>query len=754
MASGSSRRTPILPVEFGAVLADADAATVPERAGGRRRPWLLPAVVVGLVCVANLVLLRTELVAAAPANASGRNMAMVRVATDVWAGGHAPLDPWVPDQNAGAAMFHQSEGIPAGLTGLAGVVTGADTAYRVLLYLLLALWPAAVYLAARVAGLGRRVGVAAAVLAPLLVSTWGSGYELAAYVWAGRGWFTQLWGMWALPFAWATAWRCLHGRLNPAWAVAANAAALMLHLATWPFVAIGLVVSAAASGRGGIARRAGRLGTVAVATLVAASAVLVPLLGWLSWSSESATLRRIAGVEGTGFRTALWDLVAGEVYDAGRVPVLTALVATGAVVCALRWRTRPEARAALALWGASLAVFATWTWWHPWFGSLAGGTGSTAPQSLVGVHLSGLVLAAVGAAWLYGKAGRLLATRAPRLAPATAIGILAACAVAVLAPAWVERVAYARAAGRLVEAQATADRTQGAGVAALLAVARERGPGRVYAGGLVAKRPDVRVGRVPLPAWAVYGGADVIGDVLQTSGLAAEPETRIDPDDPGQLSLYGVRYVIDTDNRTPPFPVVELAARPGLKLWELTQNPAFVRPIDGVGPAIDADRSDLASALHGSLGKGNALTQLRTIAFDGAAPGPDTITGQTVPAGGPGRVTTADADPAGGHFGVSVEMDRRGYVVVAASAHQRWRATVDGVDTHVDMLAPAFPAVVLDPGRHTVTFDYEPLGNWTASLLLAGVVVVAGVGAAFRFGGSRREVVERPRHGVGLPREV
>lgn len=738
-----------------------DTATVPANAGAAPSPvrGVVPWLVVGLVCLANLVLLRTELVAAAPANASGRNMAMARVATDEWRAGRVPLDPWLPRQNTGAAMFHQSESAPAQITGILGVALGADTAYRVLLYLLLALWPLAVYLAALLAGSGRRVALAAAVLAPLIVSASGAGYELGAYVWAGRGWFTQLWGMWALPFAWATAWRTLNGRLNPAWAVAANAAALALHLATWPFLLLGLVVSALAAGLDGLARRAGRAAVVLAGALVAASAVLVPLAGWLTWSNASAYLRRIAEVEATGFWGSWWALFTGEVYDAGRIPVMTALVVAGLVVCIRESRRGPWARAAIALWLASLSWFAVWSWWQPWSGSLAGGTGSTPPQPLISVHLSGLVLAAIGAARIFVLARRTLGRHMPAVVAAGLTAATAVVAGAVLAPAWVERTAYALAAGRLVEAQHLADRNQGSSVAELLAVARARGPGRVYAGGLVPKRPDVRIGRVPLPAWAVYGGADVVGDVLQTSGLAVDPEARLDPDDSGQLALYGVRYVLDAGDRPPPFPVVALASRPGLTLWEITQEAGYARPVDGLGPPLEMDRSDVAVVTHGVLDEGRALTQLRTVSFAGGPPGPDTITGKSVAAGGPGRVLAADPDPGGGRFGVDVEMTRRGYVVLAASAHGRWQVTVDGVEVRTDVLAPAFPAVALDPGRHTVTFRYLPLTAWRAWLLVLGAVVVAGVAVLF---GSRRltagsgsdDVVEGPRHAVGLPREL
>ena len=95
------------------------------------------------------------------------------------------------------------------LTGAAGLVIGGDVAFRWSLYLLLSLWPVAVYVVRR--------GCSACAVpqpprrprSPFLVSAIGVGYEPKAYVWIGYGVWAQLWASWTLPLAWAFTWRAM-----------------------------------------------------------------------------------------------------------------------------------------------------------------------------------------------------------------------------------------------------------------------------------------------------------------------------------------------------------------------------------------------------------------------------------------------------------------------------------------------------------------------------------------------------------------
>ncbi len=88
-------------------------------------------------------------------------------------------------------------------------LAGGDVTFRWSLYLLLACWPVSVYAGGRLLGLGRWPAAAAAAVSPLLSSEPGLGYEWGSYVWRGSGTWAQLWGMWALPFAWGLGWRAV-----------------------------------------------------------------------------------------------------------------------------------------------------------------------------------------------------------------------------------------------------------------------------------------------------------------------------------------------------------------------------------------------------------------------------------------------------------------------------------------------------------------------------------------------------------------
>ena len=69
-------------------------------------------------------------------------------------------------------------------------------------------------------------------------------------------------------------------------------------------------------------------------------------------------------------------------------------------------------------------------------------------------------------------------------------------------------------------------------------------------------------------------------------------------------------------------------------------------------------------------------------------------------------------------------MDRRALVVLAASYHGRWEATVDGEPVETQMVAPSFVAVEVPPGTHTVAFRYAPYPAVNYALLF-GVGILA-----------------------------
>lgn len=107
---------------------------------------------------------------------------MVRFATRSFQSGRNPLTEWFPYLGEGSPQFLHYQSLGALITALAGMVVGANAAFRWSLFLLVALWPVAIYVSARVLKLGPWTAVAAAALSPFLVSATGVGYERGAYL--------------------------------------------------------------------------------------------------------------------------------------------------------------------------------------------------------------------------------------------------------------------------------------------------------------------------------------------------------------------------------------------------------------------------------------------------------------------------------------------------------------------------------------------------------------------------------------------
>src|SRR5207247_6759951 len=104
-----------------------------------------------------------------------------------------PLDGWYPELGLGSPQFHHYQSLPHITTAYVSKLFGVGRSFRWSLYLLLASWPISVYWGARLLGWDRWSSGAAALVAPLLASATGYGFEHGNYVWRGLGEWSQLW---------------------------------------------------------------------------------------------------------------------------------------------------------------------------------------------------------------------------------------------------------------------------------------------------------------------------------------------------------------------------------------------------------------------------------------------------------------------------------------------------------------------------------------------------------------------------------
>ena len=195
---------------------------VEEQSPGRaaRHRWL-PLLLVGGVCLFNLVVLRAETTPAQNLNDSALHLQMVRWASQQISDGRLPLDGWFPNLTLGSSQFHHYQSLPHTVTACVSRLFGGhdQTTYLWLQYLLLALWPISVFLGARLLGWGDGAAAGAALVSPLVASAAVYGFEHRSYTWQGSGVYSQLWAMWLLPLAWGLTWRAV-SRGRARWAAA------------------------------------------------------------------------------------------------------------------------------------------------------------------------------------------------------------------------------------------------------------------------------------------------------------------------------------------------------------------------------------------------------------------------------------------------------------------------------------------------------------------------------------------------------
>jgi hypothetical protein len=683
--------------------------------------WFLVAVAVEF----NLWTLRAEALPVTYQNDSVVHVTMVDWASDRVEAGHLPLDGWFPNLGLGSAQFHHYQSLPHILTGLVATVFGTTQTFAVLLYLLLCLWPLSVYWSARLLGWGPWTAAVAAFAAPLVTSTPGFGYEASSYTWEGWGMWSQLWGMWLLPLAWALTWRAVARRGSIALAALVLSLTLACHYMTGylAFMSVGVVVIV---GLRDLRERITRGVLVLLAALAASAWVVVPVLLDRTWIVKDEFLAKVPfWHDSFGAPKVLGWLVRGELYDGGRFPILTILVGLGVVVCVARWRRNERGRLLLALWVMSLLLFFGRPTLGPILDLLPASEELYLHRYVIGVHMAGILLAGVGGAWLAGSAFTLLTSRLGSRAHPRMVGAAVGLAfLALLFPALQERAVKAAQGGRWVHEQRAVDETEGRDVAALVRSATSIEPGRFYSGLLTNWGVDYKMGYVPF--FRVYAplGADSIGNTIRTASLMTTVEPRFDETNAGQYDLFNVRYVILPADRPPSVPAVAVARRNGNVLWSISTT-GYMRFVDVVGPPIVADRDDIGPKTESFLDSdlpGRGL--YRPVSFAGSPSATVTADAASVPSTPPGTVGEVSVDLAAGYARATVDVARPGALVLKASFDPRWRIMVDGVEVAPQMFSPSYVGRELSPGRHEVSFEYVPFPRYDVLFAIALVTLV------------------------------
>jgi Bacterial membrane protein YfhO len=220
---------------------------------------------------------------------------------------------------------------------------------------------------------------------------------------------------------------------------------------------------------------------------------------------------------------------------------------------------------------------------------------------------------------------------------------------------------------------------------------------------------------------------DAIGLTLRTSSLLTDPEAWFDVENPGDYSVFGIHYILMPSNLRPKVPATFLASRGPYDLWSVGA-PGLVQVAD-TQYSIAGNASDLGGATKGFLESALPAEGIYpTMAFAGAPPATPTLRPGEHASGPAGTVISEVDDLTAGGVTAIVHANRTAVVVLKAAYDPGWSATVDGVRTPIEMVAPALVAVKVTRGVHTVVFQFSGSSSYpelfaVALLTLLGVAI-------------------------------
>lgn len=687
----------------------------------RYAPWLLVAV----ACVFGLVTMSGELTIVQPVNDEALHFEMVRWATQqIHEGNVLPLDGWFPYLALGNAQFSHYQSLPHLITAYVSLVFGTDSTERWAGYLLFALFPLSVYAGSRLMGWSPWTAGAAALVSPLLVSVTGYGYKSFSYTWLGNGLWSQEWGMFLLPLAWGFSWRAVQGTGRGKYALAAFTVGITIamHYLTGYFALLSIGVFVIVAWRG-LLPRIGRAAVVFGGAALVAAWVVVPLLSDAAYFNDSIFNQNTFWLNSSGAPQALAWLFTGQLFNSGRFPIISLLVAVGAVVCACRFRNDVRARVLLELMTMSFVLFSG----RPTFGLvinlLPGNADLFLSRYMMGMQLAGDMLAGVGLAWAGESIFQLVRNWRPRVRPVPVAAGLVAAALLLTIPAWLNRAAYASSDSASIATQVESDSTDGAALNVLIDDIRSRGGGRTYAGLPGNWGAQYAIGQVPVYEYLADHDVDELGFVLRTSSLLTDNEAYFNQADPASYQLYNIRYVLMPSGMTPPVPATLLARSGRHQLW-LIATSGYLQVVDTSG-VVEADRSDMAAQMQPFL-RSPAFQQgeLATVAFDGGTAAAPTLPVAATPDSPAGSSTDALVEEQDGYFAGTVTANRTAAVVLKATYDPGWHVTVDWQAAQPYMVVPGFVAVTVGPGTHTVIFQYEGYSHYVLLLGIGAVTLL------------------------------
>ena len=414
-----------------------------------------------------------------------------------------------------------------------------------------------------------------------------------------------------------------------------------------------------------------------------------------------------------GAQKVLHWLVTGRMLDAGRLPVLTALLAVG-IVAAIVARKR-QALLAVALFVAWLALYFGHGFWGPLADPLPFGDILLFHRFVGGVQLAAILLIGIAADAIW---------RACSLAPRRWGMVLATLVLgALLVPALRERRSYY--ADNTTWMEQTADAIDAdADARTILATLAEQPPGRTYAGLRDNFGEELNFGvpfrSVRFSDLLTFYQVPSVSAPYQSMPITANLAWHFDDQNAAHYDVFNVRYLVAPGTfKAPPFlRVIKRTPRYTLYGAQTSGYAEFAASIERQAAGPDRRRcSSVVATGCGPRPGGAGVHPLRL-------PGPERrLSGPVTPGCVDGGMISGERVQAGALDAPSPAV-RPATLVLKMTYHPNWRVTVDGRKQPIFMVSPGYIGVELTAGPHLVHAEYDA-GYLKYALFTMGAALLA-----------------------------
>jgi len=672
--------------------------------------WLL--VVVPIVF--NAITLLPEVSRPVPSlNDDAVHYLLIQRANEALVRGENLFDHWLPEFELGFPMFFYYQHLPhlivVALHRLLLQTFDLLTVFNAVRYFLLVVFPLTVYWSMRRLEFSPVAAAVGAASASLISSNHRYGFEYESYIWRGHGMYTQLWAMHLSFITLANLYRLLdRGKGHIATTLSCSVLLLSHLIYTYMMAITGIVLILNLLNGANWRALLARITIIGGFITAICSYMWLPFVAQIAFFGASPYLQRWK-YDSFGAAEILRWLVNGDLFDYGRWPVITAILALGIAAALMQFRRARPARIALLLFVVWVALY----FGRPTLGHFL----EVFPlhNSLLfhrfkgSVDIMAILLMGLGGEWLWqqadaiGERGRAVA--------------LAAVVLSLLYPALRERQNFYSFNTQWIDRTRKA-LTEDKDAAAILAALKELPPGRAHAGLRANWGKSLVFGDLKFSDLLTYYRLTPASAPYSSMSLNADLLWHFDDRDPAHYNLFNVRYLI-APRRLPAASFLRPIKETSRYTLYRAETDGYADFVSVSAWRVPVSQSALFFQNRDWLQSGEPAAG-RFIRYD-YPPKRGANAAVAQPVSGPScageKIREEIVLP--GRFELRSECSTASTVVLKTTYHPNWRVAVDGREVETFMISPSFIGFELPAGAHRVQADYRA-GVLKTILLLVG----------------------------------